>query len=169
MTPQEFNITVSKLRPRLINFASGFVKDGASTADDMVQEAIIKLWKSNEIQEVRNPEALTMHILKNVCLDYLKLKKNSMDSLNPNFKVYTDSDPSSSIERKDEICNINSYLSILPNDQMIAVRLRDIMGYEMEEIAKILETTEGNVRTLLSRARQKLREKLLADGKDKRG
>ncbi|MHC1779482.1 MAG: RNA polymerase sigma factor [Bacteroidales bacterium] len=169
MTPQEFNIVVSKLRPRLINFASGFVKDGASTADDMVQEAIIKLWKSNEIQEVRNPEALTMHILKNVCLDYLKLKKNSMESLNPNFRIYTDSDPSSSIERKDEVCSINSYLSILPNDQMIAVRLRDIMGYEMEEIAKILDTTEGNVRTLLSRARQKLREKLLADGKDKRG
>ena len=135
----------------------------------MVQEAIIKLWKSNELQEVRNPEALTMHILKNVCLDYLKLKKNNMDSLNPNFKIYTDSDPSSSIERKDEICNINSYLSILPHDQMVAVRLRDIMGYEMEEIAKILDTTEGNVRTLLSRARQKLREKLLADGKDKRG
>ncbi len=169
MTPQEFNIVVSKLRPRLINFASGFVKDGASTADDMVQEAIIKLWKSNEIQEVRNPEALTMHILKNVCLDYLKLKKNSMESLNPNFRIYTDSDPSSSIERKDEVCSIKSYLSILPNDQMIAVRLRDIMGYEMEEIAKILDTTEGNVRTLLSRARQKLREKLLTDGKDKRG
>ncbi len=95
MTPQEFNIVVGKLRPRLINFASGFVKDGASTADDMVQEAIIKLWKSNEIQEVRNPEALTMHILKNVCLDYLKLKKNSMESLNPNFRIYTNNDPTS--------------------------------------------------------------------------
>jgi RNA polymerase sigma factor (sigma-70 family) len=51
---------------------------------------------------------------------------------------------------------------------MIAVRLRDIMGYEMDEIAKILGTSEGNVRTLLSRARQRLREKLLANGKDRR-
>lgn len=168
MTPQEFNIVVSKLRPRLINFASGFVKDGASTADDMVQEAIIKLWKSNELQEIRNPEALTMHILKNVCLDYLKLKKNNMDSLNPNFHIYTDSDPMVAVEHKDELCSINSYLSILPHDQMLAVRLRDIMGYEMDEIAKILGTSEGNVRTLLSRARQKLREKLLANGKDRR-
>jgi len=31
----------------------------------------------------------------------------------------------------------------------------------MEEIARILETSEGNVRTLLSRARQKLREKII--------
>ncbi len=44
---------------------------------------------------------------------------------------------------------------------MIAVRLRDIMGYEMIEIAHIIGTTEVNVRTLLSRARQKLREKIL--------
>ena len=44
---------------------------------------------------------------------------------------------------------------------MLAVRLRDVMGYEMEEIARILETSEGNVRTLLSRARQKLREKII--------
>ncbi len=169
MTTQEFDIVVNRLRPRLINFASGFVKDGASTAEDMVQEAIIRLWKSNEIQEVRNPEALTHHILKNVCLDYLKLKKNNTDPLNPNFRVYTESDPLEIVESKDEMCNINSYLSSLPNDQMLAVRLRDIMGYEMEEIAKILETSEGNVRTLLSRARQKLREKLLSNGNIRRG
>lgn len=165
MTSQEFNIVVAKLRPRLISFASGFVKDGASTADDMVQEAIIRLWKSNEMQEIRNPEALTMQILKNVCLDYLKLKKNNMSQLNPNFRVFADSDPSGVLESKDEICNINNYLASLPEDQMLAVRLRDIMGYEMEEIATILGTTEGNVRTLLSRARQKLREKLMSKWK----
>jgi RNA polymerase sigma-70 factor (ECF subfamily) len=53
----------------------------------------------------------------------------------------------------------------LPREQMLAIRLRDVMGYEMSEIAVILDTSEGNVRTLLSRARQKLREKLLAKWK----
>jgi RNA polymerase sigma-70 factor (ECF subfamily) len=165
MTSQEFNILVGKLRPRLIHFANGFVKGGAATAEDMVQEAVIKLWRSNELQEIRNPEALTVQILKNVCLDYIKLKKNNMEALNPNFRVYTENDPSVALESKDEMCNINVYLAQLPEDQMLAVRLRDIMGYEMDEIAHILGTTEGNVRTLLSRARQRLREKLMSKWK----
>lgn len=156
---------VGKLRPRLIHFANGFVKGGAATAEDMVQEAVIKLWRSNELQEIRNPEALTVQILKNVCLDYIKLKKNNMEALNPNFRVYTENDPSVALESKDEMCNINVYLAQLPEDQMLAVRLRDIMGYEMDEIAHILGTTEGNVRTLLSRARQRLREKLMSKWK----
>lgn len=165
MTSQEFNILVGRLRPRLVHFANGFVKGGAATAEDMVQEAVIKLWRSNELQEIRNPEALTVQILKNVCLDYIKLKKNNMDALNPNFRVYTEIDPSAALESKDEMCNINGYLAQLPEDQMLAVRLRDIMGYEMEEIAHILGTSEGNVRTLLSRARQRLREKLMSKWK----
>ena len=165
MTSQEFNILVGKLRPRLIHFANGFVKGGAATAEDMVQEAVIKLWRSNELQEIRNPEALTVQILKNVCLDYIKLKKNNMEALNPNFRVYTENDPSVALESKDEMCNINGYLAQLPEDQMLAIRLRDIMGYEREEIAHILGTTEGNVRTLLSRARQRLREKLMSKWK----
>ena len=164
MTSHEFNRVVEKLRPKLVNFAKTFVKEGASTPDDMVQEAVIRLWKTMDIQEVRNPEALTVQILKNVCLDYIKLKKNNMDQLKPNFRIYTENDPSEVLESKDELCNINSFLSQLPEDQMLAVRLRDVMGYEMSEIADILGTTEGNVRTLLSRARQKLREKLMAHG-----
>lgn len=160
MTTQEFNITVEKLRPKLLNFANGFVKEGAATADDMVQDAVIKLWNSKNLEEVRNPEALTMQILKNVCIDYLRLKKNKSESIKPNYIAFTDYDPHTALEKKDQFQNIKSYLDELPKDQMIAVRLRDIMSYEMIEIAQIIGTTEVNVRTLLSRARQKLRERL---------
>lgn len=161
MTSHEFNNLVGRLRPRLIHFASGFVRDGASTAEDMVQEAIVKLWKSSNEQKVRNPEALTIQILRNVCLDYIKLKKNNMESLKPTFQVYDKNDPAQVLESKDCFANILLYIDALPKDQMLAIRLRDIMGYEISEIAIILETSEGNVRTLLSRARQKIREKLM--------
>lgn len=160
MTEQEFNILVQRLRPKLINFAGGFVKTGAATAEDMVQDAVIKLWRTQEVQEVKNHEALTLHILKNVCIDYLRLKKNNTESLNVNSTHKLTEDPVAALERKDQFAFLRGCIDTLPSDQMLAVRLRDIMGYEMEEIAVILDTTEGNVRTLLSRARQKLREKI---------
>lgn len=161
MTSHEFNILVGRIRPKLVNFAGTFVKAGPATAEDMVQDAVIKLWKAQVTEEIKNPEALTLHILKNVCLDYLKLKKNNSEQLNTGiFRLVTE-DPSDTLERKDQFSYIKNCMETLPADQMLAVRLRDVMGYEMEEIARILETSEGNVRTLLSRARQKLREKMM--------
>lgn len=166
MTNQEFNIVVEKLRPKLLYFANGFVKEGAATADDMVQEAVLKLWNSKNIDEVRNAEALTIQILKNVCIDYLRLKKNNNEEIKPNYFALSECDPYKTLERKDNLRNIQDCLAELPDDQMMAVRLRDIMGYEIKEIAHIIGTTEVNVRTLLSRARQKLREKILKNEKD---
>ena len=84
-----------------------------------------------------------------------------MDGLNPKMSILGGDDPSKALESKDEMYNILKHLDSLPKEQMLAVRLRDVMGYEMEEIARILDTSEGNVRILLTRARQKLREKLL--------
>lgn len=165
MTNQEFNIVVEKLRPKLLYFANGFVKEGAATADDMVQDAVLKLWNSKNIDEVRNAEALTIQILKNVCIDYLRLKKNNNEEIKPNFFALSECDPYKTLERKDDLRTIKDCLAELPDDQMMAVRLRDIMGYEMNEIAHIIGTTEVNVRTLLSRARQKLREKILKNEK----
>jgi RNA polymerase sigma-70 factor (ECF subfamily) len=70
------------------------------------------------------------------------------------------------MEGKDKLGVLRKCMESLPHDQMLALRLRDVMGYEMEEIAKILDTSEGNVRTLLSRARKKMKEKLTRHGKD---
>ena len=161
MTTKEFNITVEKLRPKLMHFAAGFVRTGAHTAEDLVQDAIIKLWKSQDLYQIRNTEALTMHILRNVCLDYLKIKKNISEELPSNLRLLNDTDPLSMVEQKERVSRVREIISALPPDQMLALRLRDIMGYEMSEIAEIIGTTEGNVRTLLSRARQKLRESLV--------
>lgn len=161
MTTKEFNITVEKLRPKLMHFANGFVRTGAHTAEDLVQDAVLKLWKSQDMYQIRNTEALTMQILKNVCLDYIKIKKNYNEELPANLKIYNDKDPLTMVEHKERVAKVRDIISTLPSDQMLAIRLRDIMGYEMSEIAEIIDTSQGNVRTLLSRARQKIRESLL--------
>gem|GEM_PF-460803 len=165
MTSQEFNRTIGAIRPKLVNFAALFVKSGAATAEDMVQDAVLKLWKTQETQQIKNTEALTLHILRNLCLDYLKLKKNNTEELKPAYSALVSESPLEKLERKDGLAFIKRCIETLPEDQMIAVRLRDVLGYEIGEIATILGTTEVNVRTMLSRARNKLREKISQNGK----
>jgi DNA-directed RNA polymerase specialized sigma24 family protein len=45
------------------------------------------------------------------------------------------------------------FISMLPDKQRIIIHLRDVEGYEFEEIARIIESDETSVRVNLSRAR----------------
>ena len=49
----------------------------------------------------------------------------------------------------------------LPDKQRIAIHMRDIEGYEIEEIANLLESDEASVRVNLSRTRKSIREQLI--------
>jgi RNA polymerase sigma-70 factor (ECF subfamily) len=163
MTNREFEILIQRIRPRLVAFAEGFIKTGAATAEDMVQEAALKLWNNRDSKEIRNPEALTVTILRNVCLDYIRVKKNNNCKLDTiNINAYS-TDFTETLDKRERFSSVAGCINSLPPDQMMAIRLRDIMGCEMNEIAVILNTSEQNVRTLLSRGRQKIREKLFRD------
>ena len=49
----------------------------------------------------------------------------------------------------------------LPDKRRTAIHMRDIEGYEIEEIANLLESDEASVRANLSRARKSIREQLI--------
>jgi len=51
---------------------------------------------------------------------------------------------------------IDKHLQRLPPDQQTVLRLREFEGMELGDIAHVTDLTEGNVRVLLHRARQKL-------------
>jgi RNA polymerase sigma-70 factor (ECF subfamily) len=51
-------------------------------------------------------------------------------------------------------------LNNLPEQQRMAFQMRDIEGFDYEEIAEVMEVSKNNVRVALSRARKKMREEL---------
>ena len=52
-------------------------------------------------------------------------------------------------------------LALLPEDQRAAVILRDFQQMPYEEIARILEISEGTVKSRLSRGREKIKNFLI--------
>jgi RNA polymerase sigma factor, sigma-70 family len=162
MNEREFNRAIISLRPKLIHFAKGFTWIGYATPEDMVQDAILKVWKMNAKGVIfRNIEAMCVEVLKNVCLDYLRLKKNNNCSLKAEILtgdniVSVSENPQLKMEVKEKLVNVMKIVESLPLDQQMTLRLRDVMGYEFKEIAQIIGTSEGNVRVLLSRARQNI-------------
>ena len=64
-----------------------------------------------------------------------------------------------------EVTNLAEYtrqiIAHLPEKQQVTIHMRDVEGYEIDEIAEVLECDSASVRTNLSRARKSIREQLL--------
>jgi RNA polymerase sigma-70 factor, ECF subfamily len=57
---------------------------------------------------------------------------------------------------------INAAIDMLPEAQRLVITLRDVQGFSADEVAELLEISDGNQRVLLHRARSKVRSALEA-------
>jgi RNA polymerase sigma-70 factor (ECF subfamily) len=161
MTPEEFNIQVMPMRDKLYRLAKRLL-DNDAEAEDAVQETLIRLWsKRDELATYRSVDALSLTITKNLCLDILKSPRRNQGGRIDDSRLQVSTTPYRVVEAGDTYSKIMTILGSLPADQKTAVQLRDVEGYEFEEIAEILETTVNNVRVCLSRARKKIREMMI--------
>jgi RNA polymerase sigma factor (sigma-70 family) len=160
MNLQEFQDKVYPLKNKLFRFAKRIL-DQTEEAEDVVQEVFIRLWNRREkLDEYRSVEALAMVTTKNLCLDKIKAKRYPVEAME-NHRVFLENIPGETkADHSDLIRGIHRAIKMLPEQQQIIVHLRDVEGYEFEEIAEIVDMNENAIRVALSRARKKIRELL---------
>ena len=156
-----FNQLMAHLRPKLYRFALAFTKR-TDEAEDVVQEIGIKLWeRRSELDTLRSVEAYAMSAVRNRCLDYTRSPHNRMEELVEAHDTAHEQTPYQMVEQADMAAFVRRLIERLPEQQQTVIRLRDVEGYELDEISEITGINEGAVRTILSRARQKIREEIL--------
>lgn len=133
--------------------------EDACDAEDVVQEAYIKLWnKRDELTQVENSEAYCVILLRNLCLDFLRAKKKHLFQSTEDTVISDNLVLSDEIETVDEIKHIETIIDLLPEQQRKIIKLRHFDDYSNEEIEEIMGITSVNVRVLMSRARKKVKE-----------
>jgi RNA polymerase sigma factor (sigma-70 family) len=158
MTPEEFKIEVFPLKNKLFRFAKRLLEH-TEEAEDMVQEVFIKLWnKRDKLREYRSIEALAMITIKNQCLDKLRNRKYSVEKIDQIKDEVEEVMNEEKRDLSDVMGRIHRIIKTLPEQQRMIIQLRDIEGYDYQEIAEILEMNENAIRVNLSRARKKIRE-----------
>ncbi len=161
MTVETFKIEVLPLKNKLYRLSKRLLKN-SDDAEDIVQEVFMRLWSRRErLSEYKSIEAFAMVITKNLSLDKLKLKKNKADELSDKFEQMTEHTPYNKVEMTDSFNKIQDIISMLPEQQRMIIHLRDIEGYEFEEISEIVQMSINTVRVNLSRARKKVRETMV--------
>jgi len=128
----------------------------ADDAEDAVQEAMMRVWEMRS-ENLANPAGYTMQTLKNYCLDRLRSDKETVDVAETALE--NDDNPYLTTERRDAVALVRKIIATLPRLQKMILEMRDIEGYELEEIAAITGCKVSAVTVNLSRARKTVRDR----------
>jgi RNA polymerase sigma-70 factor (ECF subfamily) len=163
MNIQDFNIKVYPLKDKIYRLARRMLEQNEE-AEDLVQEVFIRMWKIHEkLDEYRSLEALAMITAKNLCLDKLKARKFPVENWNDQRQFIEKIAQETPPDHSDLLLGVKEAMNTLPEQSRMIVHLRDIEGYEFEEIAEVMGMQENAVRVALSRARKRIREIMIND------
>lgn len=132
-------------------------------AEDMVQDAYLRLWdRRDELDRVVNAEAFCVTVLKNVCFNALRSRKPISATEDETMPVAADVDVGREVESRDAVSVVSELIKRLPPNQRQVIVMRDVGDCPYEEIEAATGMSAGNIRTLLSRARKKIKEQFTA-------
>jgi RNA polymerase sigma-70 factor (ECF subfamily) len=132
----------------------------AQTAEDVVQNAFLRLWNSAERWEGRSRFTTWFYrVLHNLAVDELRRRRSGHEELDEALEDPAPAPPDV-LERERRDARVRAALDRLPGRQRAALVLRHYQDCSQGEAAEILGISEGALESLLSRARAALREQL---------
>ncbi len=134
-------------------------------AEDTTQDAFVSAWRNIETFRGETFRPWLLRIAANLCRDELRRRgrrpSSSLDSvLEAGVPEPPDDDPSpdDSALTSELRGRLQEALLQLPEDQRTAIVLCDVEGLDYNEIATVMKTSLGTVKSRIARARLKMRE-----------
>ena len=155
---------------KVFNLIYRFV-NSQEVAEDLTQEVFLKIYKAGPTYQPQSKFLTWVYqIARNISLNELR-KKNpvsldqTMDSEDGEYqKEYADTrtqNPFQKVSQEEIQSMIREAVASLPENQRMAVLLKRYENFSYEEIAETLDCSVKAVKSLLNRAKENLKEKLL--------
>lgn len=159
MTANEFKTLFLPCHQRLYRMAYRLTGN-QQEAEDLVQETFLRLWSHRmELSGIENAVAFSLMTLKNIWLDNIRLKHlECAESPPEDYPLADEADIARLVETHDTTEQVLRLIRQLPEQQRMVMMMKDISDLSFEEIGDSTGLSQGNIRTLLSRARKRIRE-----------
>ena len=152
MTENKYICAVKRNSQRLYLIAFSYTQNQCDD-EDIMQYTFLKLWNNDSaVENDEHTDRWLTRVCVNECKDYFKLS----------FRKSVPLDNAESILSYDEHFNMDLFnaVSSLKKRERLAVHLFYYEELPITEIASLMKTTEGTVKSLLHRARKHLKAKL---------
>jgi len=155
MTEQNYNDCVNQYADNVFRFIVKNLKH-EEDARDIVQTAFEKLWRNRENVDNDKCKSYLFTVAYNQMIDHIR--KNKRVQLKEEFHEETKVGNQASTQTKKVLMEA---LNRLNETQKSLVMLKDYEGYNYEEIGRIMNLSESQVKVYLHRARLALRDYLV--------
>lgn len=145
-----------RLTPRVLGFASRMLSD-SSEAEDVAQEAMLKLWKIAPDWRQNEAKVSTWlyRVVSNLCTDRLRRRRGvGLDTIDEPEDDRPNAEES--LQQKSRAEALNAALETLPTRQRQAVILRHIEGLTNPEISEVMDIGVEAVESLTARGKRAL-------------
>lgn len=162
MNAQEFKqrfMLFHRLLYRVAFHLTGNVQD----AEDLLQDTYLKLWqKRNDLRDEAITQAYLVTLMRNLLRDQQRLKHiDSSAELKDELSPPDERSLEGQIAAKDEASQLESLISQLPkrDEEIIRMHLMEERSYE--EIEQDTGLSQGNIRIIVMRTKQKLKQQFI--------
>lgn len=171
---------VRRYQGRVVSLAARYL-GSATDAEDLAQEVFLRVFRAKERYEPSAKWSTWVYrITVNASLNYLrgrKVRKKVQGPMptapddseaDPGFQDPDAASPHEELEKQELADVLRGIIEKLPDRQRIAILLNKYQGLSYEETAKSMDLTLMAVKSLLTRARWNIKEKLapyLAEGR----
>jgi len=136
-------------------------------AEDLVQELLVKMYpRARELAKLEKPGPWLAKSLYHLFIDQSRRASHSPVSLIEDTSIEIDSatstnaGPGEEFAREQTFSEIEQALLSLNINQRTLIAMHDMEGYTLVELASILDTPVGTLKSRLHRARASLRKQL---------
>jgi RNA polymerase sigma factor (sigma-70 family) len=143
----DYNTCVDLHADGVFRFVVKHIKD-RDAAKDIVQDAFEKMWRKIDTIDGEKAKTYLFTTAYHTLVDYTRKISKKADFKEVDFNQHSHSKHYSDLK---EI--LNQGLEQLPEIQKTVLLLRDYEGYDYEEIGKITELSESQVKVYIFRAR----------------
>lgn len=152
-------------------------------AADVTQDAFFSAWRAIATFRGNSFRSWLLRIVSNGCFDVFRVRgrrpSTSLETLlegdadegaapsdthMPAALIDATWDPEQAVLRAEVVEAIQQALLLLPPEQRLALILSDVQGLPYDEVAQIMDTPLGTVKSRIARARGHLRSLLLGQG-----
>lgn len=156
---RQFETAKQQYRDRLYSYAWYSLRNKAD-AEDIVQEAFLKLWEKQEGLDPQRIGAWLMRVTQNLIVDHLRRRKarQSWTDTETDLETIAQEEAQDAQQQRTLKRIVEHSIAQLQDPYRTTVILREIQGMHYQEIADVLRVSVEHVKTDLFRGRRKLRE-----------